>query len=92
MIIFNMLLLTFFVNRNNHIAIHILVTATKKKRPLSFWFYYRCYVLLPGTLSKVIQIRNHCYRKKRNMQKHFCDNEFAKTNYDILIHEQSIDC
>ena len=27
-----------------HAAIHILVTATKKKETLRFWLHYRCYV------------------------------------------------
>ena len=31
-------------------------------------------------------------RKKSNVQKYYCDNDFTKTNYDILIHEQSVDC
>ena len=76
----------------NHVAIHIFVTITKKKEPVSFWSYYTCYVLLPGTLFEIIQTRNHRYRKKSNVQKIYCDNDFAKTNYDILIHEQSVDC
>ena len=30
--------------------------------------------------------------EKRNMQKYYCDNDFAKTNYNISIHEQSVNC
>ena len=48
----------------NYVAIHILVTATKRKKSSSFWSHSRCYVLLPETLLAVMQIRNHCYGKK----------------------------
>ena len=67
----------------NHVAIDIFVAITKKKEPLSFWSHYTCYVLLPGTLLEIIQIKNHCYGKKSNMQKYYCDNDFVKTNYDF---------
>ena len=57
----------------------------RKKEPVSFWYHYRCYVLLPRTLLEVIQIRNHCYGKESNVQKYYCDNDFAKTNCITLI-------
>ena len=31
-------------------------------------------------------------RKKSNVLKYYCDNDLAKTDCDILIHEQSVDC
>ena len=58
---------------------------------MSFWSHSKCYVLLPGTLLEIIQVKKQCYGKKSNAQKYYCDNDFAKTNYDILIHEQSAD-
>ena len=75
-----------------HVAIHIFVTVTKKERAFEF--------LVPLQLSCFINrntVRNNTnkkplLRKKNNVQKYYYDNNFAKTNYDILIHEQSVDC
>ena len=52
----------------NHVDIHILVIAIKKE-PLSFWFHYSCYVLFPGILLEVMQMRNHCFGQKKAMCK-----------------------
>ena len=74
----------------NDVAIHIFVAITKKK---AFEFLVPLQVLCFITRNAVGNNTNKkpLLRKKSNVQK-YCDNDFAKTNYDILIHEQSVDC
>ena len=76
----------------NHVAIHNFMTITKKERAFEFLVPLQVLCFITGTLLEIIQIKNQYCGKKSNAQKYYCDNDFAKTNYDILIHEQSVDC
>ena len=52
----------------DHVDTHILVMAIKKE-PLSFWFHYSYYVLFPGTLLEIMQMRNHYFGQKKQCAK-----------------------
>ena len=49
--------------------------------------------LLVQTLFEVMQIRKrNTITEKNNVQKYYCDDDFEKANYYILIHKQRFDC
>ena len=75
----------------NHIAIHIFVTITKKERAFEFMVPLQVLCFITRNTVRNNTNKKPLLRKKSNVQK-YCDNDFAKTNYDILIHEQSVDC
>ena len=72
----------------NHVAIHIFVTATKKERAFEFLVPLQVLCLITRNTARGNNIKKPLLRKKSNVQKYYRDNDFAKTNYDILIHEQ----
>ena len=49
--------------------------------------------LLVQALFEVMQIRKrNTITEKNNVQKYYCDDDFEKANYYILIHKESFDC
>ena len=76
----------------NHVATHNFMTITKKERAFEFLVPLQVLCFMTrNTVRNNTLVKKHCYGKKSNAQKYYCDNDFAKTNYDILIHEQSVD-
>ena len=75
-----------------HVAIHIFVTITKKERAFQFLVPLQmlCFIIRKTVRNNTN--KKPLLRKKSNALKYYCDNDFAKKNYDILIHEQSVDC
>ena len=68
------------------------MTITKKERAFEFLVPLQALRFMTrNTVRNNTQVKKQCYGKKSNAQKYYCDNDFAKTNYDILIHEQSTD-
>ena len=68
-----------------------IATRTKKERTLEFLVPLQVLCFITRNTVRNNTNKKPLLRKKSNVQK-YCDNDFAKTNYDILIHEQSVDC
>ena len=78
--------------RYNHVAIHIFVTVTKIERAFECLVPLQVLCFISRNTAGSNTNKKPLYGKKSNVQKHYCDNDFAKRNYDILIHDQSVSC
>ena len=68
------------------------MSITKKERAFEFLVPLQVLCFMTrNTVRNNTLVKKHCYGKKSNAQKYYCDNDFAKTNYDILILDQSAD-
>ena len=76
----------------NHGAIHILVMAAKNKEPVSFLVLLQVLCFSTSNIVRSKSNKKPLLGEKNNVKKYYCDNDFVKTNYDILIHKQSVDC
>ena len=72
---------------HNHVTIHIFVTIAKKERADEFLVPLQVLSFITSNTVRNNTIRKPLLRKKSSV-KRYCDNDFAKTNCDILIHEQ----
>ena len=75
----------------NHVAIHIFVTITKKERAYEFLLPLQVLCFITRNTDRNNTNKKPMLRKKSNVQKYYCDDDFAKTNYNILIQDQSVD-
>ena len=73
----------------NHVVIHILETATRNERAFEFLFplHMLCFITRNTIRSNTnkYEIPPSPVTEKSNVQKFYRDNDFAKTNYVILI-------
>ena len=76
----------------NYVAIYILVTEAKKERVFEFLVPLQVLCFITSNTVRSNTNKKPLLRKKSNAQKYYCDNDFTKTNYDILIHEHSVNC
>ena len=75
----------------NHVAIHIFVMITKKERAFETLVLLQVLCFITSNTVRNNTNKKPLSRKKKQCAKYYCDTDFAKTNYDILIHEQSAD-
>ena len=65
---------------------------TKKERAFEFLVPLQVLCFITRNTVRSNTNKEPLLRKKINEQKYYCDNDFAETNYGILIQEQSVDC